>query len=471
MKVLLSLLVSLLLSNCAIAEGFDENYEVRVGDHNNDGIQDLYVRQKPQIVILHGEISIPIVLPTPVDDFILENKGNGTFDIIGDLSSSEKAVLENWPEATIQIFAGDFNLDGFFDLNLRNLSLVIPGAPDQIVFSNTVANTTPISVRAIDSEFQAYFDEVYEWVLDEFYLERKALANEWYSVEVGRTYTAWWYADYLRFWGFTLTSNGQTLVLPDEDPYDPSSPPNGCTWVSCQYDSLQEVWTLWVTAEERKLVYDYSHFNQDARNTVSLLDPILLDQEDKAGVSDILQIETILSSVLQATVIFPSPGQIVSAPGAIPVPGDREKPRAPRLPKLGWLGYLLYILDLAEWANGRVAENRMVFHYTTAIGRDAIAASGEIINPNTPVGGDVFFTYLAYPNSEIAMELLALCGEPRAGYFVVKQSNIPLLSLFTRVDSIDCEDGTHRNGGGWEATAPSPVSALPVRFIPIAGSF
>ncbi len=106
------LAILLALSANVFANGFDENYEVRVGDYNSDGLQDFYVRQKPQVIILHGDIVTPIVLPAPVEDFVLTNNGNGTFSIAENLPITDKAMLLNWPESTVDVFTGDFNLDG-----------------------------------------------------------------------------------------------------------------------------------------------------------------------------------------------------------------------------------------------------------------------------------------------------------------------------------------------------------------------
>ncbi len=360
---------------------------------------------------------------------------------------------------------------GYFDLNLRNIDAEISGALDQIVFSSSVEKTVPIGIRAIDSEFQSYFNEVYEWVLDEDYFEITAYANGWYEYE-GEEQTGWWFISYIN--AYYSYDDGNSLLDENDDPSDENNTPAYCEDypLACVFDTNEGTWLVYGTfIANIEVIVDYTHFNQDARNTTALLDSMVLDVENQASASDVSQIETTVSTILQVGTDFPTPGEEVEVPGAIPYPDEIDKSNKRRFPKLGWLGYLLYLLDLAEWANEHAAEDRMVFHYTTSVGRDAIITSGEIINPSLPVGGDVYFTYLAYPNSDIAMELLALCGAPRAGYFIVKQSSIPTLSLFTRVEPIDCPDGTPREGGGWEATTSSPVSALPIRFIPIAENF
>ncbi|TQV68154.1 hypothetical protein FKG94_23985 [Exilibacterium tricleocarpae] len=472
MKTGITLLTALLL--CAVktfASGFDNNTMVKIGDYNNNGLKDFYIRQQPKIIILHGEIATPIILPTAVKDFVLANNGNGTFTIIGDLSNQDKQAIKDWPLSSVDVFIGDFNVDGSFDLNLRNISTDIAGAMDQIIYAGPTNNSAPIGIRALDTEFQNYFSQVYEWILDENYFENTAIENGWYDYQ-GQLRTGWWGIEYISF--YYIYGDGKPFLDDNDDPKDPGNRPAYCEDFSdfCRYNLDREIWQVYGTyLYNIRVIFDYSHFNQDARNTTTVLGRLLQSDEDQANTADVGQLETTAETILQTTIELPTPGEVVEIPTAIPIPGDSDRPDRFRRPKLGWLGYYLFLLDLAEWANKRAAENRMVYHYTNAVGRQKIIDSGEIINLNTPIGGDVYFTYLAYPNSEVAMELLALCGAPRVGFFAVKQANIPDLSLFTRVTPFDCEDGTHPNGGGWEATAASPVNARPIRFIPIAERF
>lgn len=441
-----------------------------MGDRNYDGRPDLFVRQRPQIVLVDYDVAIPIVLKPPVTGFVLENRGDGTFQLVSNLTRSEEAILSAWPQSTINAFRGDFNADGYFDLNLRGVRSTIPGAFDQLVFASAASGSGPSAVRAMDADFRAYFKEAYEWISDPSYFERAAITNGWYKIEVRGSRTAYWKADYLQFWGFSLTSNGQTLVRPEDRPRDQSSPPNGCAYVRCVFDTSLGVWLLLVYAEDRRIIYEYFRFNQNARSTAGILASTLQRPENEAGASQVSQLESILSSVLRTGIDLPLPGEIVVSPAAvpIPIPDNDTLPRA-KLPRLGWLSLLLYTLDLAEWANERVDESRMVYHYANANAEAAIKSSGTLINPTVPNGGPVYFTYASYPTSELAEERLALCGPPRTGYFIVKKMNVPRLSAFTPVPPIDCPNGgPHRGGGGWEATATSPVSALPLRFIPIA---
>ena len=80
--VFLTLPVNAVANESGAPTGFTTDYEVRQGDFNGDGLIDLYIRQKLQIVILRGDIATPIVIPAPVDEFILQRVPGGQFTLI-----------------------------------------------------------------------------------------------------------------------------------------------------------------------------------------------------------------------------------------------------------------------------------------------------------------------------------------------------------------------------------------------------
>lgn len=73
----LSLLLMALLSFIAVqsslaAEIGTHNYDIYVGDINDDGEDDFYFHGKPLTLILHGEIATPILLHAPMSFVILQ---------------------------------------------------------------------------------------------------------------------------------------------------------------------------------------------------------------------------------------------------------------------------------------------------------------------------------------------------------------------------------------------------------------
>ncbi|MBB3061572.1 FG-GAP repeat domain-containing protein [Microbulbifer rhizosphaerae] len=140
-KLLLSLLLCLIPA-LSLGQGFDENYEVRKGDFNGDGLTDLYIRQKPQVVILHGDIATPIVLPAPVKDFVLRQQANGSYTVVSDLSSPQRSQVLGWNTATeLLVLTSDLNFDGYKDIFIRGIEGSVLGQYNQIVFSPTGQNS------------------------------------------------------------------------------------------------------------------------------------------------------------------------------------------------------------------------------------------------------------------------------------------------------------------------------------------
>ena len=90
------------ISSASLADGFDNRYEVRYGDFNGDGqTDDLFVRQQPRIVLIHGDVSIPILIRGDVEAFVLRHNGNGTFTLVTGLSSSQRTTFSGWPQADV----------------------------------------------------------------------------------------------------------------------------------------------------------------------------------------------------------------------------------------------------------------------------------------------------------------------------------------------------------------------------------
>jgi hypothetical protein len=141
--------------------------------------------------------------------------------------------------------------------------------------------------------------------------------------------------------------------------------------------------------------------------------------------------------------------------------------------RFGFIGRLIWgltAIEAADRVNTRIRRNKNTYHYTSAAGFEFIMSSGEVINPSEPIGGPTWWTQAVYPTNKIATELLALCGDPRSGYFIVNLLQTGAGPL-TVVQPKLCEDGSYPQGGGFEQIAPSPVNARPLRYIPILQDF
>ena len=124
----------------------------------------------------------------------------------------------------------------------------------------------------------------------------------------------------------------------------------------------------------------------------------------------------------------------------------------------------------ADVLNDWLRQFRWVYHFTGISGWNGIANDGVITNRDTPVGGPVWVTPLAYPTAAMAEDLLALCGEPIVGYYAVRLNQL-IVGIIKPAASKTCPNGTYRNGGGPEQVTPSPVNATPIRRFPVVPSF
>jgi hypothetical protein len=170
LRIRLLLLLSMISVGAgAYANGFDNNFEVYKRDQNEDGYTDLYVRQKPQIVLIDFDVPIPILVPSPVDDFVLiQDYVNQTFTIE---EAPNNIALSQWQTTGIQVSAGDVNVDGARDAVLKGIAADVTGMLDQVVFASVSGTAIPTSVRKVDTTFERFYRDGYRWLLNQNYLE------------------------------------------------------------------------------------------------------------------------------------------------------------------------------------------------------------------------------------------------------------------------------------------------------------
>jgi murein DD-endopeptidase MepM/ murein hydrolase activator NlpD len=296
-----ALLALLLLMACAVvnAEGFDRRYKLYSGDINSDGSTDIYVRWRPEIILIpYDDLSIPIPRgPRGATDFILQQGSQGSFTILSNLSPAQATTVRSWPElaATVVRVIEDYNADGFMDLALRNLDSVITGIPDQIVYAATARNAAPVQARRIDAALLKFAKELYGWVADADYFRDHARRV---TVPSGR------YETYL---GYIL------------EPYPPYSVASCLFYDTCEFaygnvdapfvdpnntDSTLNVWHWWgIQNVTGNTWLDYSVFDSRALQLAGVLAPVIAGQVDIVAGGNIEQgIKSTLLSVLGTAV-------------------------------------------------------------------------------------------------------------------------------------------------------------------------
>ncbi|MBM0105757.1 M23 family metallopeptidase [Steroidobacter sp. S1-65] len=278
--------------------GFDEHYVAYYGDANADGRTDLYLKWEPEITLIPmDELSIPIPLSRrDVPNTLLTQTASGGFVV-----STSAPPTGQWPMLPAPAFVAvvDFNMDGYMDLGLRNLSALSGIFPstlrDQIVYASQVRGQGPTMVRIIDAAAQKFFTELYGWLTN---------ANHFRDNAPQIPSSPGKYATYI---GYILKPyppyHAALCALYDTCEYrfgnidDPFADPNNT-------DATQNVWHWWgiwnVTGSSRP---DYSVFDRRAMEVASLLRNVVIGNETITPGSDLESaLEILIGDVLDVIV-------------------------------------------------------------------------------------------------------------------------------------------------------------------------
>lgn len=163
-------LITLMLAQQSLAatpaeyEGFPELYRLQSGDLNGDGRSDLHLKYvAPVTPIPFDDLTIPITPPRPIADFVLLQNSSGGFTV-STVTTAQAATISSWPTVTAQLIPVDVNIDGYFDMLIRGVSGIAPGAQDVIVFAPSTSGAAPTSVRNWDTAFEQFVRDAIGWI-------------------------------------------------------------------------------------------------------------------------------------------------------------------------------------------------------------------------------------------------------------------------------------------------------------------
>lgn len=153
------------------------SYDVRRGDFNYDGRTDLFVRKVAGGTPLNGT----------VEKLILRQDGYGNFAPV--VPTPDQALLAaSWaPAPAIGVRLHDIDVDGFVDLTLANVSSVVSGAADQIIYSpGQLGLAQPGGVRRVDSNLAHFVGNAMDFLYDPDYFFKNAplyfyQVSTWYA--------------------------------------------------------------------------------------------------------------------------------------------------------------------------------------------------------------------------------------------------------------------------------------------------
>lgn len=165
--------LSMALSTGAGAANFLDGYKVTRGDFNSDGRIDLFVSPGRRVVLIPGDVDIPIAVQ-PVRDFVLQYNGDGTFALVLQLTAAQRSSMSQWPIATVDGWLRDVDYDGNVDLELTGIASVISGAFDQVIYAPSGSVGSPTGLTAQNLRFQHYHEQVFGWLRNHNYFADNA---------------------------------------------------------------------------------------------------------------------------------------------------------------------------------------------------------------------------------------------------------------------------------------------------------
>ena len=108
-----------------------------------------------------------------IDTVMLQQVGSGTFQAVVPSSAQQNTSL--WQPANATVTVEDMNADGYADIAVRNVSAVVSGADDQIVFaSGNPGDATPLAVRSFDASLRQFTQDVTRYAVNNYHFAAQA---------------------------------------------------------------------------------------------------------------------------------------------------------------------------------------------------------------------------------------------------------------------------------------------------------
>ncbi len=286
----------------AHAQGFDDSYEVSVGDLNGDGRSDLYIKRPRRLIGFVGtQPAIPIMESAEVPDFVLQSDGGESFTIIASLSGPQLDQVKRWPAAGVELTFRDVDVDGRVDLETFGMAGALPGAVDQIVYAEA-PRQPPTRLTPLNAKFQRYHADLTQWTLNPNYFTQ----SDFKRVTGAEPARRLWFGSVTSASNLSLVAlvaNLCSQASPNNECAVSSRPPSPCVRSvnllgpngevigSDVRDVCGDPLHVYVYVPgELRFVVDQSATDADARGTAEILEhfrqtcsPLNLDAENRIG--------------------------------------------------------------------------------------------------------------------------------------------------------------------------------------------
>lgn len=163
-------------------------FQIRTGDLNSDGKKDIYLKRTSG-----GNANDGVI-----DKTILTQNADGDFNVVENPTSGQLSTAAGWSVASAtSAVVNDFNVDGRVDVLLKNLDSTISSVDDQIVFSTgEFFKGAAQAATSIDFEFEKFFRDTYNWILDPNYFAQAITASlpaYNFSLDIGVYFCSYWF--------------------------------------------------------------------------------------------------------------------------------------------------------------------------------------------------------------------------------------------------------------------------------------
>ena len=211
---------------------FTYQFETRVGDINADGRKDIFIKRNT------GPSSNGVI-----NKIMLTGNADGSFSIYN-AATWELNSAYDWPQKSIEVANNDFNLDGYFDVMLKDVSDHISGSKDHIIFSNQQANGLAAGVTQMDDQFYKFFSNAAMYTADGDYFANHSEIG--YQLNYEYVWMCTWgqYPYYDFNCGYIIVPIYIPVIHYDEDVIDPRALLANLAMESGDYIGALERWRV-----------------------------------------------------------------------------------------------------------------------------------------------------------------------------------------------------------------------------------